>query len=191
MALFNEVAQKPTISQPGRIEFKAYKEKPYLNSDKEPFGLTINGKSKEYIKAHEAFKGMVKKGKKYNVESGSMRILDATLNKAMVNAIVEVTVCGSIKGNVELKVYNPSVVKKKGATIEMRKVTDFGYENVVYLKDMICNVLDGLIAGGDVPGVLKNLSKKVLMKKTVGRVLLTLSCLAVINAISRLSSDQP
>ena len=152
------------------VEFKAYKEKPYLNSDKEPFGLTLNVKSKEYIKAHAAFKGMVQKGKKYNVESVSMRILDATLNKAMVNAIVEVTIGGSIKGNVELKVYNPSVVKKKGATIEMRKVTDFGYENVGYLRDMICNVLDGLIAGGDVPGVLKSLSKKVLMKKTVGRV---------------------
>ena len=34
------------------VEYRVYKEKPYLNSAKEPFGLTMNGKNKEYIKAH-------------------------------------------------------------------------------------------------------------------------------------------
>ena len=42
---------------------KAYKEKPYLNSNKEPFGLTLKGKSKEYINAHVGVKALLIKGK--------------------------------------------------------------------------------------------------------------------------------
>ena len=57
-----------------------------------------------------------------------MKILDASHNKAMINAIVEVSTKNEVeKGNVELKIYNPSLNKKKGATIEMRKVLDFEY----------------------------------------------------------------
>ena len=40
---------------------KAYKEKPYFNSNKEPFGLTLNGKGKEYICAHGMIKGLIKR----------------------------------------------------------------------------------------------------------------------------------
>ena len=29
------------------VKFRVYKEKPYQNSNKEPFGVTINGKAKE------------------------------------------------------------------------------------------------------------------------------------------------
>ena len=69
------------------VEYKVYREKPYLNSDRELFGLTLNGRTKEYIKAHGEFKGMMKKGKRYVVEPGLLKILDVTNNKAMVNAI--------------------------------------------------------------------------------------------------------
>ena len=100
------------------VEYKVYKEKPYLNSDREPFGLTLNGKTKEYVNAHENLKSMIKKGKQIKVEAGSMKILDVTNNNAMVIAIVEVTVNGAVKGNVELKVYNTSLNKKKGATVK-------------------------------------------------------------------------
>ena len=44
---------------------KVYKEKPYLNSNGDPFGLTINGKNKEYVHAHELIKGFLKKGKEF------------------------------------------------------------------------------------------------------------------------------
>ena len=37
-------------------EFKVYKEKPYMNSDKNPFGLTLKGSSKEYRLAHDTIK---------------------------------------------------------------------------------------------------------------------------------------
>ena len=150
------------------VEYKVYKEKPYLNSDREPFGLTLNGKTKEYVNAHENLKSMIKKGKQIKVEAGSMKILDVTHNKAIVNAIVEVTVSGVVKGNVELKVYNPSLNKKKGATIEMRKMSDFDNTNVECLKSMITGILDGLLEGMDVEEVLKNDGK--FIKKPVSKV---------------------
>ena len=110
------------------VEYRVYKEKPYFNSAKEPFGLTINGKNKEYIKAHETIRELVKKGKTYQVDKGKMKILDATKNIAMLSAIVEVDVIGVAKGNVELKIYVPS--KKKGATLELRKISSFEYTHV-------------------------------------------------------------
>ena len=99
-------------------EYKVYKEKPYLNSDREPFGLTINGKSKEYIHAHEGVKNMMKKGKQYTIDDGTVKVLDVTNNKSMLNAIIEISPNGGSKGNVEIKIYNPSLNKKKGATLE-------------------------------------------------------------------------
>ena len=44
------------VSHDSTEEIRVYKEKPYFNSDKQPFGLTLKGRSKDYIKAHEAFK---------------------------------------------------------------------------------------------------------------------------------------
>ena len=52
---------KMEVIQEEIVEYRVYKEKPYLNSAKEPFGLTINGKNKEYIKAHEIIWDLVKK----------------------------------------------------------------------------------------------------------------------------------
>ena len=115
------------------VKYKVYKEKPYLNSDRDPFGVTLNGKTKEYILAHETLKGLIKKGKQYSIEQSNMKIVDATLNKAMLNAIIEVSK-GATKGNVELKIYNPSVKKKKGATVEMRKTPGFEYSHVELLR---------------------------------------------------------
>jgi hypothetical protein len=61
------------------------------------------------------------------------------LPNCMINAVVEVG--DSAKGNVELKVYNPSLSKKKGATIEMRKVSDFEYCHVEQLRNIIIQIL--------------------------------------------------
>ena len=146
-------------------EFKVYKEKPYLNSDKDPFGLTINGKSKEYILAHDAVKDLIKKGKQYTVDEGKMKILDASIKKAMVNAIVEVTsVNGNDKGNVELKVYNPSLNKKKGATIELRKMSGFDYHHVDKLKNILTALLDEVIAGGNIEQIAHSVVKNSALK---------------------------
>ena len=65
------------------IEYKVYKEKPYLNSDRDPLGVSLNGKTKEYIHAHESIKNILKKGKQYFFDLGNVRILDVTHNKAM------------------------------------------------------------------------------------------------------------
>ena len=43
-------------------EFKVYKEKPYMNSDKNPFGLTLKGSSKEYRLAHDTKQAGVELG---------------------------------------------------------------------------------------------------------------------------------
>ena len=151
------------------VEYKVYKEKPYLNSDRDPLGITINGKSKEYIHAHDAIKKLIKKGKQYCINDTQMRILDVTNNKAMTNAIVEVSEEGGTKGNVELKIYIPSVHRKKGATIEMRKMSGFEYSHVKILKKIVTILLDGFISGEDPEQVLDNL-KKGETKKTVSRV---------------------
>ena len=45
------------------VEIKVYKEKPYLNSDRDPLWISLNGKTKEYIHAHESIKNVLKKQK--------------------------------------------------------------------------------------------------------------------------------
>ena len=88
----------------------------------------------------------------------------------MVNAIIEISDNGVSKGNVELKVHNPSLTKKKGATLELRKMSGFDYENVEIVKTMITTILDGVIAGAEVTEVLKNLSNNVPLKNVAGKV---------------------
>ena len=90
---------------------KAYKEKPYLNSNKEPFGLTLKGKSKEYINAHVGAKALLIKGKE--IVRGRIKILDTTHNRAMVNTIVEIKSKEGVKGKAEMKAYDPSNNKQK------------------------------------------------------------------------------
>ena len=141
-----------------------------MNSDRDPFGITINGKTKEYLHAHDSIKGIIKKGKQFSVMENKVKILHVTLFKAMVNAIVEVTTKGDGKGNVELKVYNPSNNKKKGATIEMRKMSGYEYDHVLVLKNIVTILLDGLILGNDINQVMSDSNvesnKKVAAKVT-------------------------
>ena len=44
-----EDIENPNVAK----ELKVYKESAYLNSNKDPFGLTIKGKSKGYIEAQK------------------------------------------------------------------------------------------------------------------------------------------
>ena len=126
---------------------KSYKVKPYLNNDKGAFGLTINGNGKEYIDAHLAIKKLIKKGKLITASTGKFKVVDVKTNKTMIQAVIEVTALDAKKGNVDLKIYDPSVNKKKGATIEIRKAPDFEYFHVENLQDIIISLLDSNIAG--------------------------------------------
>ena len=90
-----------------------------------------------------------------------------TKNKSMVNAIVEVTNDDLVKGNVELKVYNPSLNRTKGATIEMRKMSGFEYTHVELLKCIVTAFLDGFIDGKDVNDIIQNSRKGSLNKSKV------------------------
>ena len=102
-------------------------------------------------------KSMIKKGKQYPTEEGNIKVLDVTNNKAMVNAIVEIQEKkGGNKGNVELKIYNPSLNKKKGATLELRKMSSFDHSYVEFLRNAITKLLDGFISGDELEQVLKN-----------------------------------
>ena len=109
---------------------KVYQEKSYCNSNKEPFGVTLKGKSKDYVSAHEKFKGTLIKNKIISTSVGKMKVLDASQKQGFINATIEVHDKNGDKGNVDLKVYNPSLNKKKGATIEIRKISDCEYKYV-------------------------------------------------------------
>ena len=45
-----------------------------------------------------------------------------------------------------MKVHNPSVSKKKGATIEFRKMSGFEFSHVEILKDVVVTLLDQFIS---------------------------------------------
>ena len=81
------------------VKYKVYKEKPYLNSDRDPLGISINGKSKEYIHAHDNIKGLIKNGKQYSVDMTNLRILDVSNNKSLLNAIIEISEEKGTKGS--------------------------------------------------------------------------------------------
>ena len=81
------------------VKFRVYKEKPYQNSNKEPFGVTINGKTKDFLNAHGNFKELVKKGAYYKVDGGSMNFLDVADMKGIDVAIVQVTQMDDRRGN--------------------------------------------------------------------------------------------
>ena len=151
------------------IEYKVYKEKPYCNSDKNPLGVSINGKTKEYIYAHSEIKKLMIKKKKYSINNVDMKICDVTNVNSTTNAIIEVSDEKLKKGNVELKIYAPSVHRKKGATIEMRKMANHDYVYVTFLKGVITSLLDGFILGDEADKVLMNL-KSGNPRKCVSKV---------------------
>ena len=116
------------VDETSEVEvLKPYTEKPYFNSNKEPFGITLNGKSRGYIAAHEKVKALMIKKKNIVSDAGRFKVLDASRPTGMIYATVEVE-NEDEKGNVNLKVYNPSQNKKKGATIEIRKISDSDYK---------------------------------------------------------------
>ena len=138
------------IKTPHEGDSKVYKEKPYLNSNKELFGLTNKGKTKVYVAAHENIKQMMIKNKQVTTAEGKMKIVDTSWSKAMVSSIIEVVnTDNSIYGEVELKVHNASNDKKKGATLEIRKLSDSEYCHVELLRNIITSLLDKFMKNED------------------------------------------
>ena len=130
-------------------DFKLYTVNPYFNSDKEPMGLTFKGKAKEYKLAHETIKKWLKKGAEIVLSNGKLKVVNLPVKKAMTNAIIEVELSPENIANVEMKVYEQSTKKNKGATIELRKLPGSEYEHVERLKVILEKLLDDIIEGKD------------------------------------------
>ena len=128
---------------------RPYKIKPYINSNKDPFGLTIKGNTKQFISAHKNVQDLVITGKNISTKEGKIKIVDSSRGKGMLNAVVEVNMDDIDIGNVEMKIYDPSVNKKKGATIELRKLSDSDFEHVEKLKIIVCSLLDKILDSED------------------------------------------
>ena len=156
-------------------EYKIYKEKPYKNSNGDPFGVTINGRAKDYIQAHNKVRELWKKGKIYTLEykvkdqlqKGKIKLLSVIATKTIIDAVVEVIPQKGPKGNVQLKAYNPSQNRKKGATTELRKLSDYEYSQVEVLKGMIVRLLDRFIAGDSVENVLQGCKNDADIKEII------------------------
>ena len=109
---------------------KAYVIATYPNSDEEPMGLTIKGNTREYICAHLSILNSIVKGKTFTVGNEKFKVGQASKKKGVVNCTVLLNSEDEDTGKAELKFYEPSKNKKKGATIEIRKISDFGFSFV-------------------------------------------------------------
>ena len=158
-------------------EYKIYKEKPYNNSNGDPFGVTLNGRVKDYINAHNKLREMVKKGRVLELEyktdekkefkKGKIRFLSVVATKTILDTSIEVSSHEGSRGNVQMKSYVPSQTKKKGASTELRKLSGYDYSHVTVLKAMITNLLDTFIAGGAVSDVVKGSTIDLEVKELV------------------------
>ena len=136
-------------------EYRVFTVKHYNNSDEQPLRITLKGKTKEFKDAHATIKSLIKRGSEYFVSKNKMKIVDVAITPAMCTAIVQVNLNSDDEGNAELKLYKPSVHKRKGATIELRKMNDSDYTHILVLKEMIVSLLDDLISGEDIEKILK------------------------------------
>ena len=108
-------------------EYKPYREKVFSNSDDEPFGITLKGKTKGFHSAHESLRETMIKGKSLKIGKKSIKFLDVDRTSRMVNAVIEVNDANKEKGHVEIKVYIPSRIKVKTLTIELRKLSGYDF----------------------------------------------------------------
>ena len=146
-------------------EYKIYREKPYENSSGNPFGVSINGRVKDYIQAHNNIREMMVKGRIYNVEYklskkdkpllGKIKFLNIIVTNGLMDATVQVTPQRGPTGHVQMKCYAKSNSKKKGATTELRKLSDYDFSYVMVLKGILTNLLDRFIQGTSVGGILE------------------------------------
>ena len=137
-------------------EYKPYREKEFSNSDDEPFGITLKGKTKGFVSEHQAMREIMIKGKSLRVQRKSIKFLDVDRSSRMVNAIIEVSDANKERGQVEMKVYIPSKIKVKTLTKELRKLTGYDFLHVKILKDILSILLDGFINGKSLDDIIDN-----------------------------------
>ena len=65
------------------IEMKMYTVKEYLNSNKDPFGLRIKGKSKKFKEAHKTFQASIITGKNISTNEGKFKVSDLSHNRGI------------------------------------------------------------------------------------------------------------
>ena len=88
-------------------DYKVYKVEPYFNSDKETFGYTIKGKTKDYVDAQQNLKNVIKKGKTFRYDKGSVKVLDIRNLKGAIDTALEVKDTNVPRGNAQMKLYSP------------------------------------------------------------------------------------
>ena len=81
------------------------------------------------------------------IKESKIKVLDTKNNKSMINANVEIINEESVRGNVEVKIYKPSLNKTKGATLELRKLSGHEFDHVESLKDIIKYILNEFVNG--------------------------------------------
>ena len=114
------------------VEFKPYKVKIFSNSDDKPFGLTIKGKAKSFVSAHESLRKVLIKGKSLKILQREVKFADVDQTGRVLNTVVEVfDNVNNDRGHVEMKVYIPGHKKGKAVTIELRKLSVFSKQIVV------------------------------------------------------------
>ena len=136
-------------------ETKSYKVANFTNSDGEPFGLTIKGKGK-HIDAHNKVMDTLNrlpKDKATTFGRVKLTVTDKVKTNTIFNAKVTITSEEGPEGQVEVKIHKPSD-KRHTATIEVRKLTGFEFENVERVKNVIINMLDDFTGGKSVSKIL-------------------------------------
>ena len=81
-------------------------------------------------------------------KKGKFKFLSVVQTPLLLDTIVEVSIEDGRKGKALLKSYYPSNNKKKGATTEIRKHSDYSYAEVQIMKSMLTSLLDKYIAEG-------------------------------------------
>ena len=138
-------------------EFKLYKIKYYSNSDGDHMGLTIKGKANTHIESHkkiiEIMDRLPKTKEKENTFGDSKIKVIEKLPKtpSLLTIKLQVTAPDNSVGIAELKLHKPA---KKGATIEIRKISDDTFDSVENLKDVIEKLLVILDSGETVSKIL-------------------------------------
>ena len=118
----------------------------YKNSDGDDLGVTIKGKTKLFLDAHQSLKNFMTLSKLEKLDDTKFKVANVSKLKGRQNVTIEVENDNDEdKGGAELIIHNPSIQKNKGATIEIRKLSGFEFKHVEMLKEVIILLLNRFI----------------------------------------------
>ena len=78
-----------------------------------------------------------------------IRVTGQNVLKNMTVSQMEISTDDEEDRKAELKIYNVSQKKKRGATIEIRQLSNYSYEDVEYLKDILLSLLNEIMKQED------------------------------------------